>query len=57
MNEKSILELAVDLAFNQMEQDILRKHDEALRAILERTRALQKEVELIYKAEVSCDTQ
>lgn len=57
MNEKSILELAVDLAFTQAASDIHKAHAEALRGISERLEALKKEVELIQKAEASNDRQ
>ena len=53
MTDKSVLELAVDLAFVQMEQDLIRRHKDALDSLLERVAQLRKEVELIHTAEAS----
>ena len=53
MNDKSVLELAMDLAFVNCKQDVLREHQKALEAIKTRLDELQRELELIQKVEVN----
>lgn len=51
MKSESVLEIAVDLAFTQAQQDILRRHQQAVASIEERLDALKKELMLLYKTE------
>lgn len=51
MKSESVLEIAVDIAFTQAQQDILRQHQQAVASIEERLDALKKELVLLYKTE------
>ena len=55
--DKSVLDLAMDIAFVNCKQDVLREHQKALEAIKTRLDELQRELELIQKVETHANTQ